>query len=910
MWLIQQFSVKEFDYLGYGDFIKFLEDNSSSLPNELYESLSGDMSGKSLPEVSMLGKQLIMLLSQAASSLWGNDAEFPTTGFQGTSLGHADLFRPRMQLIACSEHQCYQIYYLLFSPSLGSLVDWLLSEANTKELLCLVTTDGKIIRIDHTVTVNDILVAALQGSSFQTAVKLLSLLSLSGGEKQVPLSLLKCRAHQAIQVILKKFTGLHGQDKGIPVASRFILEWLPYVEFWRISNIEVSNPGSSIAADVPNGSAYQPNSDGKVAFIAETDGPTKYVVNAGELSTVFLKNYINGIHIFFWSWFQMLQRYIPTSFMSSWILVRVRWFYFTNGVEYIQLVTRLDMNVVLFSHAECGVQRLSAHEVIMVHILPEISDNGVASRNKTLMSLMPVTGFIPVDSVIKDWESPELVHLVSALSSQNNNVKCRYLLEVLDEMWDKYFGLKANVSSMDQELHCPKDLFHAGLYWELLCRMFNLSTIWSNILVEQAKSRKCVSDMGFKTQVTLDDALQVLQVWRRCASTFKTSIARMSKSEIAAAFSMGPSIFVPLENVSRHDDVVHDMLLSQDDVIGFFLLHSVISSKCTLIILCSQAIMVGKHDSLQVVVVDKLFYKYTLKGRNSVSNGRSECSCLIRVCHLFTPLELFFLAAIYWKTAPDFNNSHTNGLRTRTGYVPLPIESSQKEDKPEGVASFLQDHGIPFGYSVDWNSQSVASLTVGLQESTSQEGQPRSGTGRCAYTAGVLNQSITVNIPQNPDFSPSALNERDQLFYGAPNPINAQRTGKLGEMAAFDYFTNLVGEGSVNWVNKEVETGLPYDIVLSKNGESKEYIEVKATTSATKDWFSISPREWQFAVEKGDSFSVMHVVLSDSEVETISYFRNPPKQCRQGFMQLAVLFTKDPNNVVYQKTRDKKGNRK
>ncbi|KAI3840267.1 hypothetical protein MKX03_010747 [Papaver bracteatum] len=225
-----------------------------------------------------------------------------------------------------------------------------------------------------------------------------------------------------------------------------------------------------------------------------------------------------------------------------------------------------------------------------------------------------------------------------------------------------------------------------------------------------------------------------------------------------------------------------------------------------------------------------------------------------------------------WKTVPDFNNSHTNGLKTRTGYVPLPIESSQKEDKPEGVVSFLQDHGIPFGYSVDWNSQAVASLTVGLQEeSASKEGQPRSGTGRCAYTEGVLNRSVTRSA------------------------TNAQRTGKRGEMAAFDYFTNLVGEESVNWVNKEVETGLPYDIVLSKNGESKE-----------------TGSQFHQAVEKGDSFSVVHVVLSDSEVETISYFRNPPQQCRQGFMQLAVLFTKDPKtkNVVYQKTRDNKGDRK
>ncbi|KAI3898025.1 hypothetical protein MKW92_029856 [Papaver armeniacum] len=2041
-WLTQQFSVKEFESLGYGDFIKFLEDNSSSLRNELYESLSGDMSGNSLLEVSMLGKQLIMLLTQAAGSLWGNDAvtsndislllkrQFPTIGFQvgsndpskdfskylteqeksqfssctrflrtqgntklNTDLGHiSGVSVSAKDAVDCllgapmlSDLLLWSHWDLLFAPSLGPLVDWLLSEANTKELLCLVTTDGKIIRIDPTVTVNDFLVAALQGSSFQTAVKLLSLLSLSGGEKQVPLSLLKCHVHQAIQVILKNSvdsleTGndwdveLGGQDKGIPVASRFILECLGYLpsEFrsfaadlflsgftregpaaillqctlldqrmmlhelgfsldikkWiedyhvfissaadglplslRISNIEVLNPGSGIAADVPNGSAYRPNSDGKVAVIVETDGPTKICSECGtrvdlnevpnkeindscarvpskhegdeeatllvesirrtlfdlvpthamlgralhcisqklysrdshfllelvqnaddnvysesvEPTLVFIlqatgivvlnneqgfsiqnmralcnvgsstkkgagAGYIGEKGIGFKSVFQVSDApeihsnefhvkldisesqigsiyqniLVPNNVdqnnvsSSSWktciilpfkselkegtsmssivsmfsdlhpslllFLHRLRCIKFKNMLtnEYVilrrqtledgivkishgkeklsffvasqklngsvlrqdvqvqtteiavafpldesadgqykphleqqpvfaflplrtyrlkfilqgdfvlpssreDLVTDsawnqwllsefpslfvdaqrsfcalpcfqespgkavaaymsfvpfvgevdrffahvprmiisklrisncmlleghdekdwvppcralrgwdeqarrllpvsllnqhlglgyLDKDIVLSdtlakalgvqdygpniliaiissiclaqdhgeikslglgwlssflnalysllgdnSFGSCissnavvessdhikrlrqvrfiplsdgtyssvaedtiwlpsdsfncgldgldgpdvfpciyaklrmvssdlislttaningeeatlvenrvrmlnkiGVQRLSAHDVIMVHILPGISDDRVASRNKTLMaeylsfvmlhlqsscsrccnerthiiselkskafistsygykrlvevpihfsqefgnpidvnklidtanfkwhetdiiylkhvstskasifslvkwreflqalgvtdfvqitqvekkvadvpltdlkSLMHVIDLIHADSVIKDWESPELVHLVSALSSQNSNVKCKYLLEVLDEMWDNYFGLKANgcctskqnerynlfkstfiksimdipwvVSSMDQELHYPKDLFHDC---DTVRSILGASVPY---VPPQVKSRKFVTDMGFKTQVTLDDALEVLEIWRRCVSPFKTSISQMSKfysfiwngmdsskSEIAAAFSMGPSIFVPLENVSRNDDVVHGMLLSQDDVYwhdptgsvdlarklllksgsmnkinchlsntlaqvyhglhdffvhgcrvsqippfrsyiqilmklsdvalpsqaanavykvisnwaddlksGLLCLEDVLYLKEFLLklestvlptvpdkwvslhpafgvvcwcdnrelkvqfehsdnisflyfgelsdekemlsekisglmqsigvpslseVITREAIFYGVEDNkdkallldwvlpfaqryickmhpdkysllkqsglenmshLQVVVVDKLFYKYTLKGGNSASNARSECSCLIQgnilyvtrdsdthsiflelsrlfyngipELHLanflhmittmaesssteeqtersqnFLPLPSSLQEVIEdspptcssasvnkqnqskskrklgyntswppadWKTAPDFNNSHTNGLRTRTGYVPLPIESSQKEDKPEGVVSFLQDHGIPFGYSVDWNSQSVASLTVGLQESTS-EGQPRSGTGWCAYTVGVLNQSVTVNIPQNPYFFPSALNERDQLFYGTPNPTIAQRTGKRGEMAAFDYFTNLVGEESVNWVNKEVETGLPYDIVLGKNGESKEYIEVKATTSATKDWFSISTREWQSAVEKGDSFSVVHVVLSDSEVETISYFRNPPKQCRQGIMQLAVLFTKDPKNVVYQKTRDKKGNRK
>nr|XP_023875976.1 uncharacterized protein LOC111988418 isoform X2 [Quercus suber] len=72
---------------------------------------------------------------------------------------------------------------LIFAPSLGPLLPWLLNEVNTKELLCLVTKDGKVMRIDHSATVDSFLEAALQGSPFQTAVQLLSLFSLVGGEK-------------------------------------------------------------------------------------------------------------------------------------------------------------------------------------------------------------------------------------------------------------------------------------------------------------------------------------------------------------------------------------------------------------------------------------------------------------------------------------------------------------------------------------------------------------------------------------------------------------------------------------------------------------------------------------------------------------------------------------------------------
>ncbi|KAF9604320.1 hypothetical protein IFM89_005901 [Coptis chinensis] len=71
-----------------------------------------------------------------------------------------------------------------------------------------------------------------------------------------------------------------------------------------------------------------------------------------------------------------------------------------------------------------------------------------------------------------------------------------------------------------------------------------------------------------------------------------------------------------------------------------------------------------------------------------------------------------------------------------------------------------------------------------------------------------------------------------------PNEYQAAITGRTGEFVAFKYFT---------------DKGEPE--------KRSEYIEVKATKSAKKDWFAISTRGWQFAVEKGESFSIAHVVL-------------------------------------------------
>jgi hypothetical protein len=274
-WLAEQFCVKTFNSLGYGEFLMFLEKHASVLPDEIYQFLTGDICEKSHLEVCILQHQLVVLVSQALNGcLWEKEKvtkqmissllmrQFPLIGFKisengslvdfldilgkhtnnaiskgvlfsvtlfemchvGDSSAHNedDLLENTNQKAGALESvtskdaievllraplmldlNTWAHWDLIFAPSLGPLVPWLLNEVNTKELMCLVTKDGQAIRIDHSATVDSFLEAALQGSPFQTAVQLLSLFSLVGGEKYVPLSLLKCHARHAFEVILK-----------------------------------------------------------------------------------------------------------------------------------------------------------------------------------------------------------------------------------------------------------------------------------------------------------------------------------------------------------------------------------------------------------------------------------------------------------------------------------------------------------------------------------------------------------------------------------------------------------------------------------------------------------------------------------------------------------------------------------
>ncbi|KAJ3681637.1 hypothetical protein LUZ60_014210 [Juncus effusus] len=179
-----------------------------------------------------------------------------------------------------------------------------------------------------------------------------------------------------------------------------------------------------------------------------------------------------------------------------------------------------------------------------------------------------------------------------------------------------------------------------------------------------------------------------------------------------------------------------------------------------------------------------------------------------------------------------------------------------------------------------------------LSESDVQITSPRNDLPNPLNTAGASTSATTngVNVTNtNQVVVPNRNFGRYNRRRDQDNAAN-QRTGRIGEMVAYKYFSNQMGSKKVRWVNELTETGLPYDLVI-ENGDEREFVEVKATVYASKDWFEITLREWQFACERGELFTIAHVILMGNGKASIIVLKNLYRLCMEHTLRLAVFMS-------------------
>lgn len=104
----------------------------------------------------------------------------------------------------------------------------------------------------------------------------------------------------------------------------------------------------------------------------------------------------------------------------------------------------------------------------------------------------------------------------------------------------------------------------------------------------------------------------------------------------------------------------------------------------------------------------------------------------------------------------------------------------------------------------------------------------------------------------------------------------------------FKFFIGAI-EHELRWLNKDSDRGIGYDIVILKDSEDFEYIEVKTKTDANNRLISITGTQWEFArklynSDNGNKYLIYVVTNAGGNVgeAKIRVIRNPIKLWKEG----------------------------
>ncbi|KAG1699535.1 hypothetical protein DVH05_012945 [Phytophthora capsici] len=154
-------------------------------------------------------------------------------------------------------------------------------------------------------------------------------------------------------------------------------------------------------------------------------------------------------------------------------------------------------------------------------------------------------------------------------------------------------------------------------------------------------------------------------------------------------------------------------------------------------------------------------------------------------------------------------------------------------------------------------------------------------------------QPVT-GAPYQPPLPPSTQGMQSLALSNTMTKEEREAIGRWGEEYVFNQLTQQHTETesnmTVEWVNKEEESGLPYDLTLSVAGKVVEYIEVKSTRTMEKGVFEISMNELDQAAIHGSTYSIYRVFnAGNPALCRVIRMKNPVSLVRQRKIQLALV---------------------
>ncbi|KAF4137712.1 hypothetical protein GN958_ATG13113 [Phytophthora infestans] len=146
----------------------------------------------------------------------------------------------------------------------------------------------------------------------------------------------------------------------------------------------------------------------------------------------------------------------------------------------------------------------------------------------------------------------------------------------------------------------------------------------------------------------------------------------------------------------------------------------------------------------------------------------------------------------------------------------------------------------------------------------------------------------------HPPLPPSGPGMQSLSLSNTMTKEEREAIGRWGEEYVFNQLTQQHAEResnmTVEWVNQQQESGLPYDLTLSSAGKVVEYIEVKSTRTMEKGVFEISMNELDQAAIHGSTYSIYRVFnAGNPALCRVIRMKNPVALVRQRKIQLALV---------------------
>ncbi|XP_018730506.2 protein NO VEIN-like [Eucalyptus grandis] len=351
-----------------------------------------------------------------------------------------------------------------FAPHLGPLVGWLLNEVNRTDLLCIVTKDGNVIRIDSSASVDSFLQCALQLSPFQTAVQLLSLFSIVGGQKYVPVSLLKCHARRAFEVIFNDH-----------------LEHKEGTDSWNLQMQEKAAGTSKLLDQVYASRSFQNSTSTCNAVLVAS----RYFLEClGYIPSEF-RTFAANVLLY---GMQSVIKHVPSTILSECKLMEERIMLHEVGL-YLGVVEWIDDYRVFCSSTDGEICK--ACEAPLFKADASKSSTGSlsaiynpqksipAEEDKIVLSLVSKGQSIINNEICQSSDSPEVC--IDKGLAQNETVEYEDACSIIESIRREEFGLDPSLSSTDSSLLKKQ---HARLGRALHCLSQELYSQDSHFLLE------------------------------------------------------------------------------------------------------------------------------------------------------------------------------------------------------------------------------------------------------------------------------------------------------------------------------------------------------------------------------------------------------------------------------------------